>query len=66
MAVFSSTMGRVNGMAGKAWGWGSVLECLALRNEVWSRSWVPGTLESLAVEDPKTNESRCSPPATMV
>lgn len=59
MAVFLSTMGRVNGMAGRLGG--SVLEHLALRNEAWPRSWVPGTLEFLSVEDPKTNEAHCSP-----
>lgn len=54
VAVLSSTMGRVNGMAGEP---GVVLglDCLAsLRNEAWPGSWDLGTLESLSrLEDPK-------------
>lgn len=53
VAVFSSTMGRE--------GWGSVLECLALRNDAWPRSWVLGILESLECTRSQTNEAHCLP-----
>lgn len=40
-------------MAGEPGVVGVSLDCLALRNEAWPRSWDLGTLESLEVEDPK-------------